>query len=123
MRCVSREDRAAWVEALLAAKDLFPQVLTSNDFTPFEDVVVSTEKLRLRLHQEGISETVIRDCESIILSETSELQNQLKSLQHKHVSLLGTLRRLEVSIILVPNHVKSSLHVYTLIFGQLNTWL
>ncbi|XP_050375313.1 oxysterol-binding protein-related protein 1D isoform X1 [Argentina anserina] len=95
LRCLSREDRAAWIEALLAAKDLFPRVLSSNDLVPSEDIVVSTEKLRLRLAQEGVGEPVIKDCESIMLLEVSELQNQLKALQNKHVMLLDTLRQLE----------------------------
>lgn len=95
LRCLSREDRASWIEALQAAKDQFPRVLTSIDFASSEDIVVSTEKLRLRLSQEGISEVVIKDCESIMLCELSELQNQLKSLQLKHIMLLDTLRQLE----------------------------
>ncbi|OVA20535.1 Oxysterol-binding protein [Macleaya cordata] len=95
LRCVSREDRAKWIEALLAAKDLFPRTLTSSDFALSEDIVVSTEKLRTRLLQEGLSETAIEDCESIMLLELSELQNQLKALQHKHMALLETLRQLE----------------------------
>ncbi|XP_021292603.1 oxysterol-binding protein-related protein 1D [Herrania umbratica] len=95
LRCVSREDRTAWIEALLAAKDLFPRVLSSNDFQPSEDVVISTEKLRSRLLQEGMGEAVIKDCESIMLSELSVMQNQLKSLQRKHIILLETLRQLE----------------------------
>lgn len=81
-----------------AAKDQFPRVLTSIDFASSEDIVVSTEKLRLRLSQEGISEVVIKDCESIMLCELSELQNQLKSLQLKHIMLLDTLRQLEVFV-------------------------
>ncbi|KAK6252427.1 hypothetical protein QUC31_014147 [Theobroma cacao] len=95
LRCVSREDRTAWIEALVAAKDLFPRVLSSNDFQPSEDVVISTEKLRSRLLQEGMGEAVIKDCESIMLLELSEMQNQLKSLQRKHIILLETLRQLE----------------------------
>ncbi|CAN6676254.1 unnamed protein product [Malus baccata var. baccata] len=93
--CVSREDRATWVEALLGAKDLFPRVFTSNDLVLSRDIVVSTEKLRLRLAQEGIGEPVIKDCESIMLLEVSELQNQLKALRSKHVMLLESLRQLE----------------------------
>ncbi|KAM3753977.1 hypothetical protein ACB098_03G133400 [Castanea mollissima] len=95
LRCVSREDRSAWIESLLAAKELFPRVLSSNDFAPAEDVVVSTEKLRLRLLQEGIGEAAIKDCESVMLLEVSELQNKFKSLHYKHVMLLETLRQLE----------------------------
>lgn len=98
LRCISREDRAAWIEALQAAKDLFPRVLTSSDLGPSEDIVVSTEKLRLRLSQEGVGEVVIKDCESIMLSELSELQNQFKALQRKHIILLDTLGQLEVSV-------------------------
>ncbi|KAL0004401.1 hypothetical protein SO802_011962 [Lithocarpus litseifolius] len=95
LRCVSKEDRSAWIESLLAAKELFPRVLSSNDFAPAEDVVVSTEKLRLRLLQEGIGEAAIKDCESVMLLEVSELQNKLKALHYKHVMLLETLRQLE----------------------------
>ncbi|GAB4829282.1 Oxysterol-binding protein- protein 1D [Ancistrocladus abbreviatus] len=95
LRCVCKEDRAAWIEALLSAKDLFPRVLTRNEFAPSEDIAVSTEKLRLRLLQEGMVEAVIKDCESIMLSEVSPLQNQLKALQCRHVALMDTLRRLE----------------------------
>ncbi|TQE08823.1 hypothetical protein C1H46_005541 [Malus baccata] len=96
LRCVTREDRATWSEALLDAKDLFPRVFTSNDLVPSEDIVVSTEKLRLRLAQEGIGEPVIKDCESIMLLEVSELQNQMKGLQRKHVMLLESLRQIEI---------------------------
>ncbi|XAR64465.1 hypothetical protein NMG60_11024823 [Bertholletia excelsa] len=95
LRCLSREDRAAWIEALLAAKDQFPRVLTSSDLATSEDIVVSTEKLRLRLQKEDMSEVVIKDCESIMQYELSELQNQLKSLQLKHIMLLERLRQLE----------------------------
>lgn len=95
LRCVSKEDRAAWIEALLTSKDLFPRVFTSNDLVPSEEIVVSTENLRRRMLQEGIAEPIIKDCESIVLSEVSELQDKFKTLQCKHVILLDTLRRLE----------------------------
>ncbi|KHN44383.1 Oxysterol-binding protein-related protein 1D [Glycine soja] len=95
LRCVSREDRAMWIEALQSAKDLFPRALTSSDLATSEDIVVSTEKLRSRLSQESISETIINDCESIMLSEVSYLQSKLKFLQQKHVMLLDTLKQLE----------------------------
>ena len=85
---------------MIASKEKFPRVLTSNDFAPSDDIVVSTEKLRLRLLQEGTSEAVIKDCESIMLYELSELKNQLKSLQLKHIILLDTLRQLEVLFLL-----------------------
>lgn len=95
LRCATRDDRAAWIEALGAAKDLFPRVLTSSDFAPSENFIASTEKLRSRLSQEGLAGVVIEDCESIMLSEFSELQSQLDSLHRKHSILLNTLSRLE----------------------------
>ncbi|KAG0455240.1 hypothetical protein HPP92_024532 [Vanilla planifolia] len=95
LRCDSREDRSAWIEALLTAKDLFPRFPTSYDLATSVDVIISTEKLRARLLQEGLDEKVIKDCESIVLSETSELRNQLKFLQQKHIVLLDALRLLE----------------------------
>ncbi|XP_057740738.1 oxysterol-binding protein-related protein 1D isoform X2 [Arachis stenosperma] len=84
-----------WIEALQSTKDLFPRALTSSDLATPEDIVVSTEKLRSRLSEEGISEAVINDCESIMLSEVSYLQGKLKFLQQKHIMLLDTLKQLE----------------------------
>lgn len=104
LRCVSREDRAMWIEALQSAKDLFPRALTS-DLATQEDIVVSTEKLRSRLSQEGISEAVINDCESIMLFEVSCLQGKFKFLQQKHVMLLDTLKQLEVSVLPLGAHL------------------
>ncbi|CAN4116154.1 unnamed protein product [Withania somnifera] len=95
LRCQSREDRTAWIEALGVAKDQFPRLLSSGDFASSEDFIVSTEKLRSRLVQEGIGGAVIKDCESIMLHEVAELQNQIKALQRKHIMLLDTLRQLE----------------------------
>ncbi|XP_031476243.1 oxysterol-binding protein-related protein 1D isoform X1 [Nymphaea colorata] len=94
LRCESHEDRAYWIEALLSAKDLFPRVVTNGDSSA-DEITVSTDKLRCRLLQEGLSETSIRDCESILLSELSDLRDKLKSLQQKHYILLDTLRQLE----------------------------
>ncbi|PKU81237.1 oxysterol-binding protein-related protein 1D [Dendrobium catenatum] len=95
LRCDSREDRSLWIEALLLAKDLFPRFPTSNDLETAVDVTVSTEKLRTRLLEEGLDEIVIKECESIVLCETSVLLNQLRCLQQKHIVLLDALRQLE----------------------------
>ncbi|KAM7250946.1 hypothetical protein ACFE04_022829 [Oxalis oulophora] len=96
LRCACREDRATWIEELCLAKDCFPRPRTLG-ISDFEEdpVVVLTEKLRLRLLQEGTSETTIKDCESIMLLELSQLQSQLTSLQRKHILLLDKLRQLE----------------------------
>lgn len=96
LRTDSREDRATWIESLVAAKDLFPSRSISNNFLmPVEEIVVSTEKLRCRLQAEGLNDELIRDCEDIMLSEFSELQSQLKFLEQKRFNLLDTLRQLE----------------------------
>ncbi|WOL11307.1 oxysterol-binding protein-related protein 1D-like [Canna indica] len=95
LRCDSRDDRTAWIEALLSAKDHFSRSLTSNEYEPSPEVTVSTEKLRVKLLQEGLSEATVKECESIMLSEISELQDRLTSLQQKHLILLDTLRQLE----------------------------
>ncbi|XP_020106746.1 oxysterol-binding protein-related protein 1D-like isoform X1 [Ananas comosus] len=79
----------------MSAKDQFPRALTSSDFSLTMEIAVSTEKLRSRLLQEGLSEAVVKECESIMLSEMSELQNQLKSLRQKQIILLDKLRQLE----------------------------
>ncbi|XP_043697082.1 oxysterol-binding protein-related protein 1D-like isoform X1 [Telopea speciosissima] len=120
LRCLSREDRAAWIEALVAAKDRFPRVLTSSDFSPSEDIVVSTEKLRSRLLQEGLNEAIIKDCESIMLLELSQLQNQLKALQHKHVIILDTLRQLETEKVELETTVVDETKERESYFGQGN---
>lgn len=87
---------------MLSAKELFPRVLTtSSDFDPSLDITVSTEKLRGRLQQEKLGEMAIKECESIMLLELSELHNHLKSLQQKHILLLDRLRQLEVDFLLI----------------------
>ncbi|KAK8938132.1 Oxysterol-binding protein-related protein 1D [Platanthera guangdongensis] len=95
LRCDSREDRSSWMEALLSAKDLFPRFPTNNDLATSLEITISTEKLRSLLLEEGLNETVIKECESIMLCEALELHNQLRCLQQKHVLLLDALRQLE----------------------------
>ncbi|XP_042436493.1 oxysterol-binding protein-related protein 1D-like isoform X2 [Zingiber officinale] len=95
LRCDSREDRTAWLDALLSAKDHFARSLAINEPEPSVEVTVSTDKLRVKLMQEGLSEAAVKECETIMLSEVSELQDQLKSLQQRHLILLDTLRQLE----------------------------
>lgn len=94
LRAESREDRATWIEALHAAKDLFPHI-SINDLTSVENITVSTEKLRCRLLEEGLSEAAIQESEQIMMAEFSALQNQLNLLQRKQFLLVETLRQLE----------------------------
>ncbi|CAL4899753.1 unnamed protein product [Urochloa decumbens] len=95
LRCETEDDRNAWMDALLAAKDRFPRSLTSNDLGPMADIMLSTEKLRARLLQEGLGEAVVKECESIMMSELLELHNQIKSQQQQHSILIDRLRQLE----------------------------
>ncbi|CAL5333328.1 unnamed protein product [Camellia sinensis] len=95
LRAETREDRVAWIDALQAIKDLFPRVSNSELMAPVDNVVVSTEKLRQLLLEEGVSEAAIQDSEQIMRNEFAALQNQLMLLKEKHWLLLDSLRQLE----------------------------
>ncbi|RZS17667.1 hypothetical protein BHM03_00049840 [Ensete ventricosum] len=85
------------MEALLAVKDMFPRISNSELMAPVDNVIVSTEKLRQRLLEEGMSEGAIQDTEQIMRSEFASLQDQVVLLKQKQILLLDTLRQLEVS--------------------------
>uniref|UniRef100_A0A0D6QY67 PH domain-containing protein n=1 Tax=Araucaria cunninghamii TaxID=56994 RepID=A0A0D6QY67_ARACU len=95
LRAESRDDRAAWIEALQTGKDLFPRISTSDLMEPMDNITVSTDKLRRRLVDEGLNETAIKETEQIMLTEFTALRNKLKLLQQKQSLLLDTLRQLE----------------------------
>ncbi|KAG4392984.1 hypothetical protein GLYMA_04G253000v4 [Glycine max] len=95
LRAETREDRVAWTEALQAVKDMFPRMSNSELMAPVDNVTVSTEKLRVRLMEEGVSEAAIQDSEQIIRTEFAALQSQLVLLKQKHSALIDTLRQLE----------------------------
>jgi oxysterol-binding protein 1 len=99
LRAETREDRAAWMEALRATKDMFPRMSSSEMVGPGDTaaaVAVSTERLRQRLQQEGVSEAAIADSEAIVRAEFESLHKQLVLLRQKHALLVDTLRHLEV---------------------------
>ena len=98
MRAETSDDRVAWMEALQTVKDMFPRISNSDLMAPVDNVAVSTEKLRLRLMEEGVSEEAIRDSEQIMKNEYAALQNQLLLLKQKQVALIDTLRQLEVPL-------------------------
>lgn len=89
----------AWMEALQAVKDMFPRMSNSELMAPVDNVTVSTEKLRVRLMEEGVSEAAIQDSEQIIRTEFAALQSQLVLLKQKHSALIDTLRQLEVRLL------------------------
>lgn len=55
------------------------------------------ERLRQRLQEEGLPETVIIDCERLVREEFAALQSQLTLLKQRHARLVDTLRHLEVN--------------------------
>ncbi|KAJ8647301.1 hypothetical protein MRB53_000324 [Persea americana] len=104
LRAESRENRAAWLEALHAVKDMFPRMSNSELMAP-ADIVVSTEKLRQRLMEEGVNEAAIQDSEQIMRGEFSKMQNQLVILKQKQTLLMDTLRQLETEKVDLENTV------------------
>ncbi|XP_022768236.1 oxysterol-binding protein-related protein 1C-like isoform X2 [Durio zibethinus] len=105
LRAETREDRVAWMEALQAVKDMFPRMSNSELMAPMDNVAVSTEKLRQRLLQEGVSESAIQDSEQIMRSEFAALQSQLVLLKQKQWLLIDTLRQLETEKVDLENTV------------------
>nr|DAD39523.1 TPA_asm: hypothetical protein HUJ06_013846 [Nelumbo nucifera] len=103
LRAETREDRAAWMDALQAVKDMFPRMSNSELMAPVDNVSVSTEKLRQRLLDEGVNESAIQESEQIMRNEFSALQNQLVLLKQKQVLLLDTLRQLETEKVDLEN--------------------
>ncbi|KAK7301313.1 hypothetical protein RJT34_12174 [Clitoria ternatea] len=105
LRAESHEDREAWVEALQAVKDMFPRMSNSELMAPVDNVAISTEKLRHRLMEEGVSEAAIQDSEQIMRDEYAAMQNQLLLLKQKQLTLVDTLRQLETEKVDLENTV------------------
>ncbi|KAI9114426.1 hypothetical protein K1719_014654 [Acacia pycnantha] len=103
LRAETREDKEAWVEALLAAKDMFPRLSNAEIMAPAGFSVISTEKLRQRLLEEGISEAVIQDSEHIMRDQLSELYQEIVVLKNKQMQLVDALRNLETDKVDLEN--------------------
>ncbi|XP_051178786.1 oxysterol-binding protein-related protein 1C [Lolium perenne] len=106
LRAETREDRAVWLEALRATKEMFPRMSTSEMVGPGDTAAaaaVSTERLRQRLQQEGVSEAAIADSEGIVRAEFEALHKQLVLLKQKQALLLDTLRHLETEKVDLEN--------------------
>lgn len=96
LRAETREDRVKWMEALQAVKEMFPRISNSDYFVPMDNgVAVSTEKLRQRLLDEGVSEDAIQESEDIMRDEFSGLHKHLVVLKQRQLLLIDTLRQLE----------------------------
>ncbi|XP_070671001.1 oxysterol-binding protein-related protein 1C-like isoform X2 [Malus domestica] len=105
LRAETREDRHEWVEALQAVKDMFPRISNSELMAPVDNVALSTDKVRQRLVEEGVSEAAIQDTEQIMRTEFAALQNQLLLLKQKQWLLIDTLRQLETEKVDLENTV------------------
>jgi hypothetical protein len=105
LRAETREDRLAWLEALEAVKGMFPRISNSELMAPKANSMVSTEKLRQRLLEEGLREEAIQDSEKIMKTEFLSLENQLALLREKHWLLIDTLRQLETEKVDLENTV------------------
>ncbi|KAK1644984.1 hypothetical protein QYE76_062789 [Lolium multiflorum] len=106
LRAETREDRAVWLEALRATKEMFPRMSTSEMVGPGDTAAaaaVSTERLRHRLQQEGVGEAAIADSERIVRAEFEALHKQLVLLKQKQALLLDTLRHLETEKVDLEN--------------------
>ncbi|CAH8275706.1 unnamed protein product [Arabidopsis lyrata] len=99
LRTDSISDRAAWLQALASTKCIFPLRSLNGDFSfiPPKDLSISTERLKKRLHEEGMNETLVKECEQIMLSEFSEMHGQVKLLHEERSNLLDALRQLEAA--------------------------
>ncbi|XP_047982820.1 oxysterol-binding protein-related protein 2A isoform X2 [Salvia hispanica] len=98
LRTSSKKERVAWIEALNSTRSLF-SLRPRADNTPLlaRELSVSTERLKLRLLEEGVGEGVVNDCEQIVLSEFSGVQGQFQLLCEERSNLLDTLRQLEAA--------------------------
>lgn len=64
--------------------------------TPSEEITISTDKLREKLLEFGLSEEKVKECEDVMLAEFSDVKEQLKVMQQRRLTLLERLRLLEV---------------------------
>ncbi|PSS36076.1 Oxysterol-binding protein-related protein like [Actinidia chinensis var. chinensis] len=105
LRAETREDRAVWMEALHAVKDMFPRMSNSELMAQMDNVAVSTDKLRQRLLEEGLREAAIHDSEQIMKNEFSCMHTHLLLLKQKQLLLIDTMRQLETEKVDLENTV------------------
>ncbi|KAF8404160.1 hypothetical protein HHK36_009040 [Tetracentron sinense] len=99
LRAEAREDRATWMEALQAVKDMS----NSELMAPVDNGVIPTHKLRERLLEVGCNEAAIQDSEQIMRTEFSVMQNQVVLFKQKQSLLIDTLRQLETEKVDLEN--------------------
>ena len=98
LRAETRADMQDWMNVLKTAKEMFPR---DSHFiglvTPSEEITISTDKLRQKLLECGLSQEKVKECEDIMLSEFSDVKEQLRVMQQRRMTLLERLRLLEVN--------------------------
>ncbi|KAK1301373.1 Oxysterol-binding protein-related protein 1A [Acorus calamus] len=113
LRAETREDRAIWMEALQAVKEMFPRMSNSELMAPVDGCMVSTERLRQRLLEEGLVKLL---CRTLVLlkQKQSLLLDTLRHLETEKVDLENTLvdesqrQSNECGIVSRSRHEKSS---------------
>ena len=87
----------AWIQALVSTRGLYPlQPRNDHLLLAPNNISLSTERLKIRLLEEGTGENLVKECEQILLTEFSEMQGQLEVLCQERSNLLDTIRQLEV---------------------------
>lgn len=91
LRTNSKDDRMAWIEALVSARSK----ISMNDKSAIvhNDISFSTKKLRDRMLSDNIDESIVKDCEQIMQSEFSEFHRQLKLQHEEHLHMVNTFRQ------------------------------
>uniref|UniRef100_A0A1J3K2R8 Oxysterol-binding protein-related protein 2A n=1 Tax=Noccaea caerulescens TaxID=107243 RepID=A0A1J3K2R8_NOCCA len=99
LRTDSISDRAAWLQALASTKCIFPLRSLNGDFSFMspKDLSISTERLKKRLQEAGMSQNLVKECEQIMLSEFSEMHGQIKLLHEERTDLFDALKQLEAA--------------------------
>ncbi|KAH8961162.1 hypothetical protein BDL97_05G036600 [Sphagnum fallax] len=106
LRAETNADRTAWFEVLQAAKDCFPRNSLLIGITPpAEEITISTEKLRSKLIEQGLSQDVVVECEKIMLAEFSNVKEQLQVMQDRRTHLLERLQLLEADKVELETNV------------------
>lgn len=96
LRAETCADRNDWVTVLKGAKDMFPRNSQLIGLVaPSEEITISTDKLRQKLLEFGLDEDQVKECEDVMLSEFSDVKEQLKVMQQRRLTLLERLRLLE----------------------------
>lgn len=98
LRTNSKRERGLWLEALASTRSLFTlRPLNDNLPLSLDSISISTERLKRRLAEDGVNESLVKECEQIMLTEFAEIQGKLKVLCEERSNLLDTLRQLEAA--------------------------